>query len=77
MLFTHQSWLLGPLENFQRTSLGRCVPAGLIPFSVINNILISVKRSNFTLVFYKAACHDNPGAVILQDQAYIFQDTYF
>ena len=34
----------------------------LIPFSTINNISISVKRSNFTLVFFKAACHANPGA---------------
>ena len=23
---------------------------------------MSVKRSNFTLVFFKAACHANPGA---------------
>ena len=28
----------------------------------INNILISVKRSNFTLVFFKAACYANAGA---------------
>ena len=34
----------------------------LIPFSNINNTLISVKRSNCTLVFIKAACHANPGA---------------
>ena len=33
-----------------------------MPFSTINNISISVKRSNFTLVFFKAACHRNPGA---------------
>ena len=33
-----------------------------IPFSTINNMLISVKRSNFTQVFYKAACHANSGA---------------
>ena len=26
------------------------------------NISISLKRSNFTLVFFKAACHANPGA---------------
>ena len=39
---------------------------------------ISVKRSNLTLVFFKAACHANQGAEqILQDQANIFQDTYF
>ena len=35
----------------------------LIPFPSINKTLISVKRSNFTLVFFKAACHANPGAV--------------
>ena len=34
----------------------------VIPFSTINNISISVKRSNFTLVFFKAACHAKPGA---------------
>ena len=32
-----------------------------MPFSTINNILISVKRSNFTLVSFEAACHANPG----------------
>ena len=31
-------------------------------FSTIDNISISVKRSNFTLVFFKAAYHANPGA---------------
>ena len=34
----------------------------LIPFSTINNISISVSRSNFTLVFFEATCHVNPGA---------------
>ena len=29
---------------------------------MINNKLILVKRSNFTLFFFKAACYDNPGA---------------
>ena len=33
-----------------------------IPYSTISNISISVKRSNFTLVFFKAACRANPGA---------------
>ena len=36
----------------------------LIPFSILNNISILVKRHNFTLVFF-------------QDQVHIFQDTYF
>ena len=31
-------------------------------FSAINNKLISDKRSNFTLVFLKAACHANLSA---------------
>ena len=31
-------------------------------FSDINNILISVNRSNLSLVFLKAACQANPGA---------------
>ena len=30
--------------------------------SIINNISISVNRSNYTLVFYKDAYHANPGA---------------
>ena len=34
--------------------------APLIPFSTINNISTSVKTSNFTLDFFKAACHSNP-----------------
>ena len=33
-----------------------------IPYSTVSNMSISVKRSNFTLVFFKAACHANPGA---------------
>ena len=36
----------------------------LIHFSTINNISISVNRSNSSLVFFKAACHANPGAEI-------------
>ena len=35
----------------------------LIASSTISNITISVKRSNFTLVFFKAAYHTNPFAV--------------
>ena len=34
----------------------------LIPLPTINNTWILVKRSNFTSVFFKAACHANPGA---------------
>ena len=34
----------------------------LITFSAINNMLISVKRANFTLIFFKATCHANPVA---------------
>ena len=45
--------------------------SALIPFSTINNISISVKRSNFTLVFFKADCHANPGA------KRNFAETYF
>ena len=35
----------------------------LIPFSTTDNIQILINRSNFTLIFLKAACHANPGAV--------------
>ena len=34
----------------------------LMSFSTINNISMSVNSSNFTSVFFKAACHANPGA---------------
>ena len=34
----------------------------LITFSAINNMLISVKIANFTLIFFKATCHANPVA---------------
>ena len=34
----------------------------LIPFSIINNISISVTNSNFISVIFKQACHTNPGA---------------
>ena len=34
----------------------------LLHFSTINNISMSVERSNFILVFFKAAYHANPGA---------------
>ena len=47
-------------------------------FSALIDISILVKKSNFTLVFLKAACHSNPGALKNeQDQVHIFQDTYF
>ena len=50
----------------------------LISFPTINNISMSAKRSNFTLVFYKATYMlIQKLKKILQDQANIFQDTYF
>ena len=43
----------------------------------VNNIQISVKRSNFTLVFFKAVCCANPDAVKNElNQVHIFDDTY-
>ena len=33
----------------------------LVLFCTINNIPISVNRSNFALVFFLATCHANPG----------------
>ena len=39
---------------------------------------MSVKRSNFTLAFFEAACMlIQELKEILQDQAHIFQDTFF
>ena len=44
----------------------------------MKNISVSVKRSNFTLVFLKAVFHANQVAKDNeQDQARIFQGTYF
>ena len=34
----------------------------LIPFLTIKNMSMSVDSSNSTLVFFKAACHADPGA---------------
>ena len=34
----------------------------LIAFSIINNISVSVNDSSSTFVFFKQACHANPGA---------------
>ena len=47
-------------------------------FSTINNISISVKRSNFTLVFLKAACYTNPVAAInfAGSSLYILRDIF-
>ena len=36
--------------------------SSLIPFSAINNISISINNFNLTPVFFKQACHANPGA---------------
>ena len=44
----------------------------LISFSTINNISTSVK-TNFTLVFFKAACHANPGEVRKQAKFIYFK----
>ena len=45
----------------------------LIPFLDINDTSILVERSNFTLVFFKDACHANPRAKrILHGQFHIF-----
>ena len=44
----------------------------LIPFSTINNLSTLVNNSNFTAVFFKQACHANPGAdKNEQDQVHI------
>ena len=37
--------------------------SNLVPFHTINNISTLVNKSNFTFVFFKAACHANTGAV--------------
>ena len=49
----------------------------LIPFSTINNISISVKRSNCTFILFEAACHTNQEPKeILHNQSHIFLYTY-
>ena len=46
-------------------------------FSTINNISISVNRCNFDLVFFKTACHANPGEGKTSAQPNTkFQNTY-
>ena len=47
----------------------------IIPFCTINNVSISINRSNFTLVFLKTAYHDNSG--VGKKKAYTFKDTNF
>ena len=47
----------------------------VVPFSTISNISKSVKRSNFTSVFFQAVCHANPGAA--RKQVHIIKDMYF
>ena len=50
----------------------------LIPFSTINDLSVSAKRSNLTLAFLKDTGDANPRAEnFFQDQVHIFQDTYF
>ena len=34
----------------------------LYPFSIINNISISINNYNFTPTFFKQGCHADPGA---------------
>ena len=49
----------------------------LVPFSTINNISISLHKSDDSLDFFKAAFHANPGAGKNEkDQTHVFQDTY-
>ena len=42
-------------------SINRVTYSPTYTFSIINIMSISVKRSNFTLVFFKATCHANSG----------------
>ena len=49
----------------------------LIPFSTFNSVLIWLRDSNSTSVFFKDACHANTGANPWQDQAHIFQYILF
>ena len=44
-------------------SINRVTYSSSNTFSAINNASISVKRSNFTLVLFKAAFHAKTGAV--------------
>ena len=45
-----------------RISLSSMAFVPLILFTAVYNISISVNRYNFTLIFFKADCHANPGA---------------
>ena len=48
----------------------------LIPYSTSDNILISVKRYDFTFVFFKAAYHAEPDTVRqwVESSSYILRD---
>ena len=54
-----------------------CLLAPLMPFSPINSILISVERSNFNFVIFKAARHASLGAVYCSNSNISSQDIYF
>ena len=47
------------LFAFAYRCIARPIPS-LIPFSMIDSILISVNTSSFNYFFYKHACHANP-----------------
>ena len=34
-----------------------------VPFSTMNNISMSIEKSNIALRIFKGACHTDPGAV--------------
>ena len=57
--------------------VNRIIYSSLIPFPTINNILILIKRFNFTLVFLKAAFHASPAAIIKRvPQFNLFYDMF-
>ena len=59
LYFYHNLYVF--VNSFCR-SINRVTYSSSNTSNAINNISISVKRSNFTLVFFKAACHAYPGA---------------
>ena len=61
ILYLYHNFFISLLLAFAYKWTALNIPP-LMPFSVINNMSISVNKSNFASVFFKAACHANPGA---------------
>ena len=60
ILYFYENFFIYLLLDFAYWWIAINIPP-LMPFSTLNNISISVNSSNFTSVFFKAACYTNLG----------------